>query len=259
MANAPVNVAPTPALASATPLTQPPVLREQAGSGAGEAIHSIGQITIAGPVDDPTSQAGASIVPLRSGPTPDRPTPPDSHDPMPLAVASGSSSRASWAIGTASPSEGNAPPERSSASRVADNWSDMKISDTQLDEMRGGFDISSGLQIAFGIERAVFVNGQLVATTSFNIPNLAQITAPQAQQLAQALNTTTLVQNGPGNYAPASLPGTTAATIVQNTLNNQTIKALTTVNAAVNTLAQYKALNLQSTLNSAISNAVIPK
>ena len=44
--------------------------------------------------------------------------------------------------------------------------------------------------------------------------------------------------------------------IVQNSLNNQDIKALTTINATVNTLGLYKALNLQSTLSGAIANSV---
>ncbi len=136
-------------------------------------------------------------------------------------------------------------------------WPEIKVSDARLDEMRGGFDIAPGLQVAFGIERMVFINGQLVATTNFNIPNVSQITAQQAQTLASAPNKTRLVQNGPGNsYQPS--PGQTsgAATIVQNTLNNQDIKALTTINATVNTLGAYKALNLQSTLNQAIANSV---
>ncbi|RKP56341.1 hypothetical protein D7S86_08040 [Pararobbsia silviterrae] len=138
-------------------------------------------------------------------------------------------------------------------------WTEARVSDANLDTMRGGFDIGDGLQVAFGIERAVFVNGQLVTTTSFNIPNIAQMTVPQAQMLAQALGTTTVVQNGAGNVAPNVITGGAAATIVQNTLNNQTIKALTTINAAVNTLAQFKASNLQSTINSALATAAIPR
>src|ERR1700722_9259685 len=136
-------------------------------------------------------------------------------------------------------------------------WPEIKVSDARLDEMRGGFDVAPGLQVAFGIERMVFVNGQLVATTNFNIPNGAQITGPQAQMLANALGTTTLVQNGPGNsFQPSAGSASGATTIVQNSLNNQDIKALTTINATVNTLGAYKALNLQSTLDRAIANTV---
>jgi hypothetical protein len=144
-----------------------------------------------------------------------------------------------------------------SGSDLPSGWLEIKVSDARLDEMRGGFDVASGLEVAFGIERMVFVNGELVATTNFNIPNVAQITSSQAQMLASALGTTTLVQNGPGNsFQPSAGQASGAATIVQNTLNNQDIKALTTINATVNTLGAYKALNLQSTLDRAIANAV---
>lgn len=145
----------------------------------------------------------------------------------------------------------------SSGSDLSSDWVEIKVSDARLDEMRGGFDVATGLEVAFGIERMVFVNGELVATTNFNIPNVAQITSSQAQMLASALGTTTLVQNGPGNsFQPSASPMSGAATIVQNTLNNQDIKALTTINTTVNTLSAYKALNLQSTLDRAIANAV---
>jgi hypothetical protein len=145
----------------------------------------------------------------------------------------------------------------SGGSDLPSGWPEIKLSDARLDEMRGGFDVAPGLEVAFGIERMVFVNGELVATTTFNIPNVAQITGPQAQMLANALGTTTLVQNGPGNsFQPSAGPASAAATIVQNTLNNQDIKALTTINATVNTLGAYKALNLQSTLDRAIANTV---
>jgi hypothetical protein len=160
--------------------------------------------------------------------------------------------------GPAEPATAQSVPETaaSSGSDLPSDWPEIKVSDARLDEMRGGFDVAPGLQVAFGIERMVFVNGELVATTSFNIPNVAQITSSQAQMLANTLGTTTLVQNGPGNsFQPGGAPSA-AATIVQNTLNNQDIKALTTINTTVNTLGAYKALNLQSTLDRAIANTV---
>jgi hypothetical protein len=177
-------------------------------------------------------------------------TVPSGEDPGPAALTPAQSvivTASSTATATAVSFETDLPP----------GWPEIKLSDARLDEMRGGFDIAPGLQVAFGIERMVFVNGQLVATTNFNIPNVAQITGPQAQMLANALGTTTLVQNGPGNtFQPSAGSASGAATIVQNSLNNQDIKALTTINATVNTLGAYKALNLQSTLDRAIANAV---
>lgn len=226
-----------------------------------------------GIVIEPAGAVVAKATPLDLGRGPDVPSLPRTTDPLPLATANATSSRTGWTLGgpasrTSDPDRTNDPASgrKADSPRAADTrhdasdgWTEMKISDTQLDQMRGGFDAGAGLQIAFGIERAVFINGQLVATTSFNIPNLAQITPAQAQMLAQTLNTATVIQSGPGNIAPASLPGASAATIVQNTLNNQQIGALTTVNAAVNTLAQFKASNLQATIRSAVANTVTPR
>ena len=59
---------------------------------------------------------------------------------------------------------------------AADLWSNRKaVSEEQLDTMRGGFEAPNGLQVSFGIERAVFINGELVAATRLivsNLPNL---------------------------------------------------------------------------------------
>ncbi|WP_321927932.1 hypothetical protein [Paraburkholderia guartelaensis] len=134
----------------------------------------------------------------------------------------------------------------------------VAVSESRLDDMRGGFDLPSGLVVSFGISRAAFVNGNLVAQTSFNIPDIANMTAQQAQMLANA-NTAALVQVGPHNsMQQGGLPGLTGA-VIQNSLNNQQIQALTTINAGVNSLGAFKAMNFLSTMNSALAGAVRPR
>ncbi|MFT0172015.1 hypothetical protein [Paraburkholderia mimosarum] len=134
----------------------------------------------------------------------------------------------------------------------------VAVSESRLDDMRGGFDLPSGLVVSFGISRAAFVNGNLVAQTSFNIPDIATMTAQQAQMLASA-NTGALVQVGPHNSVQhGALPGLTGA-VIQNSLNNQHIQALTTINTSVNSLGAFKAMNVLSTLNSALAGAVRPR
>lgn len=134
----------------------------------------------------------------------------------------------------------------------------VAVNDNRLDNMRGGFDLPSGLVVSFGISREAFVNGNLVASTSFNIPNIAQMTPQQAQMLANA-NTGALIQTGLNNTVqPGALPGLTGA-VIQNTLSNQQIQALTTINTTVNSLGAFKALNLGQTLNSALLSAVRPR
>lgn len=131
----------------------------------------------------------------------------------------------------------------------------VAVNDSRLDNMRGGFDTPSGLVVSFGISRVAFVNGNLVASTSFNIPNIAQMTPQQAQMLANA-NAGALIQNGLNNTVqPGALPGLTGA-VIQNTLSNQQIQMLTTINTTVNSLGAFKSLNLGQTLNSALLNAV---
>jgi hypothetical protein len=134
----------------------------------------------------------------------------------------------------------------------------VAVPEHQLDEMRGGFDLPSGLVVSFGISRAAFVNGNLVAQTSFNIPDIANMTAQQAQMLANA-NAGSLIQVGPHNTVQqGALPGLTGA-VIQNTLSNQQIQALTTINTSVNSLGAFKAMNFLSTLNSALTGAVSPR
>ncbi|MCG5075651.1 hypothetical protein [Paraburkholderia tagetis] len=145
----------------------------------------------------------------------------------------------------------DADPAWSSANLVA-------VSERRLDDMRGGFDLPSGLVVSFGISRAAFVNGNLVAQTSFNIPNVANMTAQQAQMLASA-NTGALVQVGPNNSVQqGALPGMTGS-VIQNTLSGQQIQALTTINTSVNSLGAFKAMNFLSTLNSSLAGAVRPR
>lgn len=132
------------------------------------------------------------------------------------------------------------------------------LSEQRLDTMRGGFDTSQGLKVSFGISRAVYVNGNLVTQTSFNIPDVGAMTAQQAQAMLASGGASTLVQNGRGNAVqPGALPP--GAMAIQNTLNNQQIQALTSINTSVNSLASYKVANLISSINAALAATVRPR
>ncbi|MGO4808712.1 hypothetical protein AB4156_03785 [Cupriavidus sp. 2MCAB6] len=202
------------------------------------------------------------------------------------------------------------------------------VAQERLDDLRGGFDVGAGLQVSFGIERAVYINGALVVATSLTIPDVSRITADQASRLATALGgaagaaamasaavnnalagnpvtatgangssstgssssstgtsasatgspgasvtslpataiaaggavvTTngalSLIQNGPGNSVASSMLAGTPATVIQNSLNNQSIQNLVTINAGVNTLQAFRAQVANSALNSALQSA----
>ncbi|CAG9177350.1 hypothetical protein LMG23992_03481 [Cupriavidus laharis] len=207
------------------------------------------------------------------------------------------------------------------------------VAQERLEEMRGGFD-AGGLQVSFGIERAVYLNGALVVATSLNIPDVGRITTDQAARLASTLgpsivsatqaavdsslagtaatagsngtagsasatggagaagssgasasgassvatgiagpagmpvttiNTGTgqvvtngamaIIQNGAGNIANVGALAGSPATVIQNSLNNQSIRSVMTIDAGVNTLQAFRSQLANTALNSALMRA----
>ncbi|WP_454732536.1 MULTISPECIES: hypothetical protein [Cupriavidus] len=246
------------------------------------------------------------------------PQPPISRGAAPGARAREAALAAAAPSGAQDRPEGQAPPARAARSIMA-SW--KPVEQDRLDDLRGGFDVGSNLQVSFGIQRAVYINGDLVVATSLTIPNLSRITADQATRLAAALGVATgagaaavnnalashpatagnggngssnggnggsgsaggsagaagtamtslpaamvsagaatvttngvmsLIQNGPGNSAAASALAGSPATVIQNTLNNQSIQNLVTINAGVNTLQAFRAQVANQTLTNAL-------
>jgi hypothetical protein len=162
-----------------------------------------------------------------------------------------------------------------------------------LDRLRGGYVDLSGIKISFGLERMVWINGELMQSLALTVPDLASLRkgsigavsvqgsapaaslpvvvatqpvvvspaspAAQATQATQSspapastaiasggstsavlpLSAASVVQNGPGNIVmPEVLKnlGPGVFTVVQNSLNGQTIQGLTVVNAQVSGL-----------------------
>lgn len=133
----------------------------------------------------------------------------------------------------------------------------LAASDRTLDQLRGGFDFGAGLVVTFGISRAVYINDQLVTSTSFQLSDLAKLTTAQAGALGQQLGTQAqLVQNGPGNTVDAAAITVPLATYIQNTLNNQAIRTQTVIQASTNGLSTLRNLNLQATINDAVASAI---
>lgn len=128
------------------------------------------------------------------------------------------------------------------------------LGDETLTQIRGGFVTDAGLKISFGIERAVFINGDLVTTTRFSTQDMAGVTAGRA---SDAGNTVALIQNGGGNVflagatSPSSMPS-----IVQNTLDNQAIRTVTIINASINSLELLRSSNLAASVRNSIADAL---
>ena len=125
------------------------------------------------------------------------------------------------------------------------------VSEKVLDRMRGGFQSDpNGPMMSFGIQRSVYINGQLVSSTVLTIPNLLQLTNNPS-------NAFTLVQNGGGNAMtthPSLLPP--LMTVIQNSLDHQTIQNQTVINATVAALSLNRALALGNAVTQANLNAI---
>jgi len=127
---------------------------------------------------------------------------------------------------------------------------DAAVSESALDEVRGGFEIPENLRASFSLTRAAYVNGERVAQDSVRVADIGNMTASEASALSQAF-TTLVIQNGAANtitlpdLGPASL-------VIQNTLNDQHLVALTTLNVEVNTLGAFREFNFQDGLAQAL-------
>lgn len=125
-------------------------------------------------------------------------------------------------------------------------------SDGALDSVRGGFDVGNGLLVSFGFQRQVYVNGSLAASTTLNIPDIGHMTPDQARALA-SLGTVNVIQNGTGNaFDRPVLAQAGGATVIQNSLDNQNLQSLTTIDAAVNGLDNFRSRNLQDSLQAGL-------
>ncbi|NYE60584.1 hypothetical protein FHW58_001736 [Duganella sp. 1224] len=115
---------------------------------------------------------------------------------------------------------------------TADDWT--AVEDSQLERARGGFDPGNGLLVSLGVERLVSINGTVVANTHFSFPDMTQLSATEAQLASDALG----------------------GVLVQNSLNDQSIRSQTTINTTVANLALLKAVNFESSLRDALHGAV---
>jgi len=135
----------------------------------------------------------------------------------------------------------------SATTTLGEAWT--AIPQERLEQMRGGFELPSGLLVSFGIERLVHVNGELVAAATLNI------SGGQVEGDLSAFNQTLLVQVGEGNrFEPTGLGGV----VVQNTLDNQDIRVSTRIDTQVGTLGVFQAIQHQEALQGALAGAVLP-
>jgi hypothetical protein len=122
-----------------------------------------------------------------------------------------------------------------------------RVASTQeLASMRGGFigNISGKqLELSFGIERVVSIDGEIVATTRFRIPSLASLEGLRALPIQ-------ILQTGPGNQVSADVQALGAnLAVIQNSLDSQVLRQVTTIEASVRNLALFRAGQLGESVN----------
>jgi len=124
----------------------------------------------------------------------------------------------------------------------------MPVSTQSLATVRGGFDLGDGLEVSFGIQRAVYVDGNLVTYLNVSIPDIAHITAQQATSLAQALGTID-VQVGSGNTFNPSITTQAGTDSVAQAVTQTVTQALAqgASNSAVGNVGSVSAGSASST------------
>lgn len=138
---------------------------------------------------------------------------------------------------------------------------DRHLDASTLDDIRGGFDIEgTNLQYSIGIERAVYINGELVAYNTLNLKDMQVMSGggavPQLP-VGTAANTVSSIQNGSGNsFTATQINPNLAGTVIQNTLNDQKIQNVTTINAAVNSSQLLRSMSVQNAVQNGIINSL---
>ncbi len=113
------------------------------------------------------------------------------------------------------------------------------VGDEAMDELRGGFVMPNGLTVSFGIERLVYMNGELASATRLNVVDLGKLTGGSidAATLPAVGSTVAVIQNGPNNaFVQNVLSPSAIATVIQNSLDNQQIRTVTTIDVQVNSM-----------------------
>lgn len=125
-----------------------------------------------------------------------------------------------------------------------------------LESLRGGFEAPDGLQVSFGIERVVRINGVLQDSIQVRAEDVALALGTGAPSLP-AEATLTLVQNGLNNSVTIELPTAALATIVQNSLASQHLQVLTIIDASVNSAEMLRGLRMQQSVQDAANRAAL--
>ena len=116
-----------------------------------------------------------------------------------------------------------------------------------LAQQRGGFIDENGLKITVGLESLVRVNGELRSQLQVQLPDLAQLAKAGTTLNGQMA----VVQNGTGNSLPADLGNQVSglSTFIQNSLDDQVIQNLKSLNIEISGLQGVKRSQIKQRIN----------
>ncbi|CAG0977820.1 hypothetical protein [Geobacter sp.] len=114
------------------------------------------------------------------------------------------------------------------------------VSDQELDSIRGGIDMGNGFLLLFSVDQLVRVNGVLQYTTT------QPVLSPTGQTVSPASlqRFMDLYGSGAGTSQPGSPSNALTQPLIQNSLDNQPIEVITTINAAALNLSRIRSMNI---------------
>lgn len=115
--------------------------------------------------------------------------------------------------------------------QFSDHWE--KVSDKELEGLRGGFALANGMVVDFRYEKKVYENGIESFSSYFEVP----IDMP-------------LVQSGDLNFS-VNLPSSILNSVIQNNLDNQIIRTVNTIGIDISNLknVNYNVGGVQTFIN----------
>ncbi|MEW6428066.1 MAG: hypothetical protein AB1568_08550 [Thermodesulfobacteriota bacterium] len=126
------------------------------------------------------------------------------------------------------------------------------VADQELDTMRGGYALADGLEVSFGIERAVFVDGVLQVVQTLTAALMTDMLHQQAATRnigLSAVNGTPILE---GDFAVPRVglaaADTVLAALIQNSDDHRIIDSITTINATITSLGLFRQLNAMTAL-----------
>lgn len=127
------------------------------------------------------------------------------------------------------------------------------VASTQLEELRGGFESTENgqaLRIRFGIERSVYLNGDLVATRTIGMDNLSAADGGGFGAMVRGYGVT-------ATLPPSLSSAASNALVIQNALNDQRLHSQTVVNAVVESSGLLRATRLDSIMRDVSSSSLL--